>query len=730
MASFLYRLGRFSYRRRRTVIALWLAVLAAVGVGAATMSSPTVGSFSVPGSESQRAIDLLDERFPEAAAGKAGAKVVFAAGEGARLDDPQTAAAVQEVLAELADAPLVASVTDPFAVGPVNPAGTVALAQVTYEADVNGVTHEARDALHAATDIGRDAGLTIEVGGTALEEEPSEGAGTVVGLAVAALVLVLTFGSLVAAGLPLLTAVLGVGLGLGGIAIATGFFELSSTTSTLALMLGLAVGIDYALFIVSRYRNELSEGRAHEEAAGRAVGTAGSAVVFAGLTVVVALAALTVVGIPVISEMGLAGAGTVLIAVLVAISLLPALLGVVGKRIHGRAARARGDVGLDVAAPATRGLRWARLVTRRPVPVLVAAVLTLGVAALPALGLRLGLPDASSAAEGSMQREAYDLLSDAFGPGFNGPLVVVVDGAQDPALAAAEAAEAISGLGDVAAVTPAMVNQAGDTAVFQVVPMSGPSSAETQELVAAIRDNAGDLRESTGASISVTGQTALKIDISSTMTRALLPYVAVVVLLALSLLTLVFRSVLVPLKAVAGFLLSIAATFGAVVAVFQWGWGAQLFGFSAAPIVSLVPILVIGVIFGLAMDYEFFLVTRMREEHVHGAAPREAVVIGFGHGARVVTAAAAIMMSVFAAFMISDQIIIASIGFAFTVAILFDAFIVRMTIVPAVMALLGDKAWWLPRWVDRRLPNIDIEGETLGRELEPAPRQPREKANV
>ncbi|MDM8084977.1 MMPL family transporter [Cellulomonas cellasea] len=728
MASFLYRLGRLSFRRRRTVIALWLAVLAAVWAGAATLSGPTANTFSVPGTESQRAVDLLEERFPEVAAGNVSARVVLAADEGSRLDDPDAAEAVQAVLDELAEAPQVASVVDPFAAGLVNPDATVALIQVAYEVGPGDVTPEARDALEAAAETGRDAGLTVEMGGDVLDEE-SEDASVLIGLAVAALVLVLTFGSFVAAGLPLLTALLGVGLGVGGIAIASGFVGLSSTTPTLALMLGLAVGIDYALFVVSRYRGELAEGRDPEDAAGRAVGTAGSAVVFAGLTVVVALAALTVVGIPVITEMGLAAAGTVLVAVLIAISLLPALLGVARKRIRPRSTRRQLETGAGPAKPAL-GLRWGRAVARRPIPVLVAAVLGLGVVALPALDLRLGLPDGSAAAEGSTEREAYDLLSDAFGPGFNGPLTVVVDGAEDPERAAAEAGEAISGMDGVVAVSPATVNQAGDTAVFQVVPASGPSSVETQDLVTAIRDRAEGLRDDIGASISVTGQTALNIDISTTMTDALLPYLAVVVLLALALLTLVFRSVLVPLKAVLGFLLSIAATFGAVVAVFQWGWGVEAFDLAAAPILSLVPILVIGVIFGLAMDYEFFLVTRMREEHVHGAGPREAVVVGFGHGARVVTAAAAIMISVFAASMLSDDFIIAILGFAFTVAILFDASVVRMTIVPAVMALLGERAWWLPRWLDRLLPNVDIEGESLRRNLEAADRRPVEKAAV
>ncbi|MGN9908279.1 MMPL family transporter [Phytohabitans sp. LJ34] len=715
MATYLYRLARFSYRRRKLVLVLWLAVLAAFGVGALTLSGPTSSAFTVPGTESQKAIDLLGERFPQAGAGGATARVVFAAPSGETLADPANKTAIEQTVAALKVAPQVGGVSDPYQAGGVNPAGTVAYSQVTYAVQGLDVTDASRDALTAAAEPARAAGLTVEMGGDALSPPVGTSATEVLGLVVAAVVLVITFGSLVAAGLPLLTAIIGIGIGISGIFVVSGFVDMASTTSILALMLGLAVAIDYALFIVSRYRHELATGREGEEAAGRAVGTAGSAVVFAGLTVVIALAALAVVNIPLLTEMGLAAASTVVVAVLIALTLLPALLGFAGRRIMGRRGRDPETAG---NGKPTAGTRWARFVTRRPAAVLVAAVLALGVIAIPALSLRLGLPDDGTAAPDTTQRKAYDLLSQGFGPGFNGPLTVVVDAPDAPA-AADEATTAIKALPDVAAVAPPVLNPAGDTALLTVIPASAPSSAATEDLVTAIRHTDGAL----SADLSVTGQTALNIDVSDKMGGALVPYLAVVVGLAFVLLALVFRSIVVPLKATLGFLLSVVATFGAVVAVFQWGWLAGLFGVEeTAPIMSLLPVLLVGIVFGLAMDYQVFLVTRMREEYVHGAKPTEAVVTGFGHGARVVTAAAIIMISVFAGFILSHEALIKSIGFALSVAILFDAFVVRMTIVPAVMTLLGRSAWWLPRWLDRLMPNVDVEGEKLRHELaEPAP---------
>ncbi|MBN1092913.1 MMPL family transporter [Blastococcus sp. TML/M2B] len=719
MATLLYRLGRFSFRRRGLVALVWALLLAVFGAGAATLSGPTSDSFTIPGVESITAFDTLEQKMGTAA-DNASARVVFRA-EGTVADDG-TRSAIEQALAEVAEAPHVASVTDPFLENGVSADGRTAYAQVAYDIQTIDVSETDREALFDAGRSAESAGLQVEFGGDATQGVPEQSAAEVIGLLVAALVLALTFGSLVAAGLPLLTAIIGVALGVSGVTIATGFVELSSSTPTLALMLGLAVAIDYALFIVSRYRHELFLGREPEEAAGRAVGTAGSAVVFAGLTVVIALAALSVVGVPFLTAMGLAAAGTVAVAVVIALTLLPAVLGFAGLRILGTRGRARLEREEQAAQPF--GARWgAALVRHRLVALLVTAG-TLLVVAVPALDLELGLPDESTAAPDSTQRKAYDLVSEGFGPGFNGPLLVLVEGAgEGGAVAGTEQAQAaIAQLDDVAVVAPAQFNPAQDTAVMTVIPASGPATDATEELVSTIRDLAPQLRADTGVSLAVTGVTAVTLDVADKLNAAMLPYLLVVVGLAFLLLLLVFRSVLVPLKAVLGFLLSVVATFGAVVAIFQWGWLSGVFGVeSTGPIISLLPIFLIGVLFGLAMDYEVFLVTRMREEYVHGATPDEAVVGGMRHGTRVVTAAALIMISVFAGFILASDTIIKTMGFALAFGVAVDAFLVRMTIVPAVLSLLGRSAWRLPRWLDRVLPDVDVEGEKLTRALEDSP---------
>ncbi len=739
MATFLYRLGRFSYRRRGVVLAIWLGLVALVGVGAATLSGPTSDTFSIPGTESQEAFDLLDERFPGGNADGAQARVVFAAPEGETLADPENQAIVDDVLAELSAAPQVADVPDPFEAGTVSEDQSIAFSQVTYSVQFADLTDEARDALFEAAENGRDAGLTVELGGDAAVAEEEPGGGTeYVGIAVAAVVLVITFGSLIAAGLPLLTAILGIMIGISAITAASGFIDIGSSTPTLALMLGLAVGIDYALFIVSRYRHELAIGREGEEAAGRAVGTAGSAVVFAGLTVMIALAGLFVVNIPLLTEMGLAAALTVGVAVIIALTLLPALLGFAKRRVMGGripGLRKVRDPEGDGGKP-TLGRRWANLITRRPIPVLVVAGVGMLALAAPVLDLRLGLPGEGSMSPDTTQRKAYDLTVEGFGAGFNGSLMVVVDAtdAGDPQAAADQVVATLGEVDGVVSVSPAMLNEAGDTAIINVVPETAPDSTETEDLVAEIRDQGESLADETGATLAVTGTTAINIDFTERMADALLPYLLLVVGLSLILLTIVFRSILVPLKAALGFLLTMGATFGALVAVFQWGWLNGALGIEqTGPIVSMLPIFLIGVVFGLAMDYQVFLVTRMREEHVHGASPTESVVIGFQHGARVVSAAAMIMISVFAAFIFGGEDFIMQIGLALAAAVAFDAFVVRMTIVPAVMTLLGGGAWFLPRWLDRLLPNVDVEGEKLNSqireepeaELEPEPARQR-----
>ncbi|MBX9424716.1 MMPL family transporter [Streptomyces lateritius] len=706
MATFLYKLGRSAFRRRRLVALLWVALLAVAGIGAATAPVATSSSFSIPGAEAQRAFDLLEERFPGAGADGATARIVFKAPEGRKMTEAGHKAVVEETVSALkSGSDQIVSVTDPYTAQAVSRDGSTAYVSVAYKVNAMELTDETREALTQAGENAQGKGLTVEVGGDALQTMPATGAGEIVGVVIAGIVLVLTFGSLVAAGLPLLTAIIGVGIGVSSITALANVLDLGSTTSTLAMMIGLAVGIDYALFIVSRYRAELAEGRDKEDAAGRAVGTAGSAVVFAGLTVVIALVGLAVVNIPMLTKMGFAAAGTVVIAVLIALTLIPALLGFAGDKVVGRKQRKGTATASDKP---NGGTRWARFVIRRPVMVLVVGVLGLGAIALPAASLEMGLPDDGAKPTSTSERRAYDALSDGFGPGFNGPLLVVVDG--DKATAD-RAVSTIKGLEGWAAVTPATPNKAGDAAMITVIPKDRPSSTATEGLV-------HDIRDATGDDVLVTGATAMNIDFSQKMNDALVPYLALVVGLAFLLLTLVFRSVLVPLKAALGFLLSVVAALGAVVAVFQWGWLGSLFGVEqTGPIMSMMPIFMVGVVFGLAMDYEVFLVTRMREAYVHGERPGEAIVTGFRHSARVVVAAAVIMIAVFSGFIGMTDQMIKMIGFGLAVAVLFDAFVVRMAIVPAVLALLGHKAWWLPKWLDRILPNVDVEGEGLAEHI-------------
>jgi putative drug exporter of the RND superfamily len=721
VAVLLYRLGRFAFRRRWIVATGWLAALVLAVAGAATLAGDHTESFDIPGTESQQAMDLLEERFPGMAANGATGRVVFAAPDGEALTEPDNQTAVEEVVGELSVAPGLVSATNPFEVGAVSADGRVAYSEISY--DVPLLDADQRAALLEVVDNGRATGLTVEVGGDVVWDEDFEGSGEFVGLAVAAIVLIITFGSFIAAGMPLLNAIIGITVTMSAITIASGFIDLSENTSILAMMLGIALAIDYSLFIASRYRHELAVGRHGEEAAGRAVGTAGNAVVFAGLTVMIALVGLSVVGIPLLTEMGLAAAFAVAMAVIIALTMLPALFGFAGRRILG------GRIpGLRMRDPEsdepTLGLRWVQLIIRHPVRVLAVALAGVAALAIPATSLQLGLPDEGSYAEDTTQRQAYDLLAEGFGPGFNGPLLVIVDAADsaDPESAVDQVVASIDELDNVAAVIPSGFNETGDTGLVTVVPATGPSAPETEDLVHDIRELSGPLDEQTGTTVAVTGSTAIIVDFNEMIGDALAPYLGVVVGLSFVLLILVFRSILVPLKAAFGFLVTMAATFGATVAVFQWGWLAGPLGVQqTGPIISLLPILLIGLVFGLAMDYQVFLVTRMREEHVHGLPATAAVATGFQHGARVVAAAATIMISVFAGFVLGDDFI-KQVGFALAVAVFIDAFVVRMTIVPAVLTLLGERAWWLPRWLDRILPDVDVEGEKLRRHLEPAAR--------
>jgi RND superfamily putative drug exporter len=743
MSTFLARLGRASFRRRGLVSVAWLAILGAVVALLVTVGGAFEDKFTIPGSESQDALDQLAELSPAAAG--AGAQIVFVAPDGATVADPAYAAAIEEVVAAAGQAPQVDTVISPFTSQALSPDGKAALAEVRYDVNREQLDDGSLDALRETTGTGEDAGLEVAVGGNAFSSTgPTVGPAEFIGVGVAVLVLVLTFGSLLAAGMNLLTAFIGIGVGMGALLLASNAITLSSSAPTLALMIGLAVGIDYALFILSRHRTQLAAGMDPEESVARATGTAGSAVVFAGLTVIVALSGLSIVGIPFLTVMGLGAAGTVLVAVLVALTLLPALLGFAGRRLAptpgSRAARREeADARETTGTGGSMGARWTRLVTRRPLLTVIVVVAGLLVVSIPAIQLQLALPDNSTAAPDSPQRQAYDLISDNFGPGLNGPLVVLVSGL-DPETAQQTAGTVAAtlggvptgaqgafegGLDDVAYAVPTVFPD-GTTALVTVIPESGPQEEATNALVADIRERAPGLEQETGAQIAVTGQTAVAIDVADRLADALLPFALVVVGLALVLLLLVFRSILVPVKAALGFLLSVGASFGAVVAVFQWGWLGDLLGVpSTGPVISFLPVILMAVLFGLAMDYEVFLVSRMREAYVHGEAPRDAVVTGARHAARVVVAAALIMFSVFASFVAIDDVVVKAIAVGLAVGILVDAFLVRMTLVPAVLALLGRSAWWLPRWLDRILPDLDIEGARLGDTTAvPAEREP------
>jgi RND superfamily putative drug exporter len=713
MSSFLYRLGHWAFRRRWLVLGVWIALLIGVGGLSQAVKTDTNDAFNVPGTESQRALDLLDEKFP--GSGGATARVVFAAPAGHTLDEEQYADVVDPTIAAAQKVPQAVTTGEQFGESfTMSKDKTVGFADLHFAVAVADLKDETKDALEKVAEPAREAGLQVEFsGGVIATGEGESSSSEQIGVIVAFFVLLVTFGSALIALLPLVTALIGVAIGISAIFALTSVMELNSTAPILATMIGLAVGIDYALFIVSRHRQQLADGLEPRESVARAVATAGSAVVFAGVTVLIALAGLLVVGIPFLSVMGLAAAGTVAIAVLIALTLLPAILGFVGQRAGRGRKRSTG---------ATAGLRWAQLVTRRPLVAIGAVVVLLLLAATPALHLRQGLPDDGTKATDTTERKSYDLLTKGFGPGFTGPLTIAIDstGKPYPQEITRQAVDLLRKFPGVAAVSDPLANKSGDVAIIIVTPTTSPSSEATKDLVGRMRDLAADVRQESGIDAMVTGTTAINIDTSDKLTAALPVFLVLVVGLALILLMLVFRSIMVPLKAVAGFLLTIAAALGAVVWIFQHGHLADVLGVaSTAPIVSFLPILMVAILFGLAMDYEVFLVSRMRESYVHTGRAQEAITSGCHASARVVTAAALIMIAVFSGFILDNDVVIKSIGFALAFGVLVDAFFVRMTLVPAVLALLDRRAWWLPKWLDRRLPNLDIEGEKVLHDLQP-----------
>ena len=727
MSRVLHKLGSWCFRRRWWVVAGWLVVLAALAVLGPAVSKPVAGAFSIPGTNSQQALDLLDSKFP--GTGGAQAQVVFSVPAPKTLTAAAQRTAVEATLAGLRKDPQVVGVSDPYTTGTVSKDGRIAYATVAYPVAAANVTPAAKSALLHSGGPAAAAGITVNYGGAVAQASAASDT-EAIGVVIAFIVLLIGFGSLLAAAIPLIAALVGVGVTTLLLTALTAVVSESSTTSILAVMIGLAVGIDYSLLIMNRYRQGLADGLAPQPAAARATATSGSAVCFAGLTVLIALAALAVAGIPFLTTMGLAAAGAVVIAVAISVTLVPALLALTGTRLV-TARRARRQLAA-AAAPGFRPLsrRYVSAVTRAPLAVVAAGVIVLLLAAYPATHIRLGLPDAGSQPASQTTRQAYDEIAEGFGPGANGPLLVVVYAPHQltPAQAAGARtyySRAFNGLPGIAAIAPPVTNPAKDLILATVIPKTGPDDPQTARLITQIRQLAAQGQQQYGLQTYVTGQTAVNVDVSAKLGSALPAYLAVIIVLCLLILLLVFRSVLVPVKAVIGYVLSVLATLGLLTLVFQEGHLASVFGVAkTGPILSFLPVLMLGILFGLAMDYEVFLVSRMREEFTATHDAPAAITDGFSGTAKVVGSAALIMTAVFAAFILAPDPTTKSLGFALALGVLIDAYVIRMTLVPAAMKLFGRAAWWLPRSLDRILPDLDIEGSNLDPEpvtVMPAP---------
>ena len=725
MSNYLYRLARFAFRRRRLVLAVWLAAaIAAIAIASAS-GGKTNDTFTIPGTEAQNAAAVLSARLPAFSGGQS--TIVFAANGTAKVTDPAAKAAIESAMAKLKSIPQVSAVTTPFQSYLVSRNGQIALGQVQWSAPAAAVTDSSLNAVTAAMKPAQAGGVHVAYNGsvypgwrTPLSEVPE-----LVGLIIAFGILMITFGAFVAAGMPILGAIIGVITTLMGITAVASVVTIASASTTVALMLGLSCGIDYGLFILSRHRANLLTGMTPEESVPLAMGTAGSSVVFAALTVIIALCGLTVVGIPFLTVMGLAAAASITVALLIALTLLPAMLGFAGPKVARftrlplLGARAERVARRSAADPdSSAGAGWARFVVRHRVAVLTGGIAVLGVLAIPALSIHLGLPSGASQPPGNTQRQAYDLTTEGFGAGFNGALLIVAQDVRSPA-DTQQIAAALTTLPDVAKVTP--VTTHNGIALLKLIPESGPGDPATAALVHTIRDDRAAIEGRTGAHILVGGTTASNIDVSAKLSAALPVFLVVVAGLAFILLTFAFRTILVPITSILGFLLSMAAALGAQVAMFQWGWGQHIFGITPADTISFLPIIMLAIIFGLSSDYEVFVVSRIKEDYSSNGHARRAVQRGTGLSARVVTAAALIMFSIFVAFMFTSDPTIKAIGFSFAAGVFLDAFVVRLTLVPAVMAIVGPRFWYHPQWFAKHIPDPDIEGQRLAHK--PAERQ-------
>lgn len=764
------RLGRWCFQHRRTTLVAWIVALVGIGsLGNAIVGPDYSSEFEIPASESSSGFDVLASAFPQQGASRQSGSIVFSAEQG--VDDAAVVTAMTTLFDEI-DATEGVAVISPYAEGGVrqiDATGTIAFATVNLDQSVDQA--EGAELGSKIAELAPELeGLTVEVGGQVLSEfEPPES--ELIGLGFAIIVLILSFGSVLAMGLPIGTALFGVAVGASLVALISNIVTVPDFATTLGAMIGIAVGIDYSLFIVTRYREHLHQGESYEEAATAAMDTAGRAVVFAGVTVVVSLLGMLLIGLEFIAGLGIGAATTVAVTMVASVTLLPALLGFAGHRLEvtrwrgviaaGLVALALFGLGLSIdvllfalplavvvllagfaVAPLRRELprrqpkpiretlpyRWSRVIQAHPWSALAGGGLVLLILAAPVLSLRLGFSDEGNFDESTTTRRAYDLLAEGFGPGFNGPLVVAVT-LDDPAAASSlpALAEAIAADPGVAFVSAPFSNdpQSPTAALIQVIPETSPQDEATSDLVERLRAEVIPATAAgTGLTVFLTGATAASIDFTSFLSDRLVVFIGVVLLLSFVLLMMVFRSLLVPLKAVIMNVLSIAAAYGVVVAVFQWGWLNSVFGVEPAPIEPFVPMMMFAIVFGLSMDYEVFLLSRVKEEFDRTGDARTSVADGLAATAQVITAAAAIMIVVFGAFLLEDDRIIKMFGVGLAAAVFLDATLVRMLLVPATMELLGARNWWLPAWLDRILPSLNVEGTAVDHTPETSDRSP------
>jgi RND superfamily putative drug exporter len=697
-------LAAWCHDRRRTVIGLWVGAFILLAALWATAAGDYVNNFRLPGTESQRAYDLLKEKFPQQAGDTA--SVVFAVKDGSVLDrKPQ----IDKAIATIKKSPEVLAVSDPSAEGaPVSKDGRITFAQIQFKKPAGDVDAPAvKEMAEQTLKLDGQGGVQVALGGDIIHWSTAEqgGAGEIFGILVAAIVLFLTLG-IVAMGLPLLNALFAMVVSLSLTAvIGTQVLDVVDWTPQLAAMIGIGVGIDYALLILNRFRLERGAGRDTREATMIAIDTSGRAVLFAGIVVVIAMLGMILLGISFLYGPAIGAALSVLATMIAALTLMPAILGTrIGRRIKkANATSADEESGFSA--------RWSSFVARRPLPVAVLSLAVLIALALPATHIRLATSDASTYKSDDTARIAYDLLKEGFGPGFNAPLLMAVElPAKGDTAALQQISDALGKQDGIAQVLPPQLNEAGDTATMIAYPTTTPQDETTDETVKTARNvTLPPVEQATGARVSIGGTTASNIDFAKTISDKLPLFIGVVVGLSLLLLAIVFRSILIPIKAGIFNLLSISGAFGVVTLIFQDGHGASLFGGATGPIESFLPIMVFAVVFGLSMDYEVFLVSRMHEEWTHTKNARYSVQHGLAMTGRVVTAAAIIMIAVFGAFAIGNERALAMMGVGFGAAIFIDAFIIRLLLLPAVMHLAGPAMWWMPEWLDKRLPHLNIE---------------------